>query len=122
MNVFDASALLAYLLGEPGSDQVEAALKQGAVCSAANWSETAQEVIGRGGSWLTAKAILSSFDLTVEPVTAADAETAAALWPAHRHLSLGDRLCIALAGRLDAWVFTADRAWTDAYGRVQIVR
>ncbi len=42
MTVFDASALLAYLGNEAGSDVVEAALETGGRCSTANWSEVGQ--------------------------------------------------------------------------------
>lgn len=43
MSVFDASALLAYLGGEPGSDVVERALDEGGLCGTGNWSEVAGE-------------------------------------------------------------------------------
>ena len=49
MTVLDASALLAFLQGEPGADLVEASLHAGAVCGAANWSEVAQKVLDAGG-------------------------------------------------------------------------
>ncbi|MCL2091926.1 MAG: type II toxin-antitoxin system VapC family toxin [Micrococcales bacterium] len=122
MTVCDASALLAFLQGEPGAQVVEQALVDGAVCSAANWSEVAQKVVGRGGSWPAAKAILTSFDLAVEPVTAADAERAADLWQSWPHLSLGDRLCLALAYRLDVVALTADQAWAATSAKVQLIR
>lgn len=111
MNVFDASALLAYLQGEPGADQVESGLLQGGACSAANWSEVAQEVLGKGRQWSMARSLLLSFPLVVEPVTLEDAEAAAALWAECAALSLGDRLCLALADRLSAVAWTADTAW-----------
>lgn len=44
--VLDASALLAFLTGEPGADIVEAGLVQGASCGAANCSEVAQKILG----------------------------------------------------------------------------
>jgi PIN domain nuclease of toxin-antitoxin system len=47
----------------------------------------------------------------------AGAETVeeAELWRSTRHLSLslGDRACLALAGRLDLPALTADRAWVE---------
>lgn len=75
----------------------------------------------RGGDWLGASGLLLGYPLVVEPVTVADAEWAASRWRAGEGLSLGDRLCLALAHRLDADVWTADRRWGDA-GRIHQVR
>lgn len=111
MTVLDASALLAYLQGEPGADVVEGSLAAGAVCGAANWSETAQKVIHAGGDWQLTRALFESYGLTVEPVTADDAEWAARRWRRGEGLSLGDRLCLALGARLECDVLTADAAW-----------
>ena len=54
-----------------------------------------------------------------QQVTQADAERAAALWQRGSGLSLEDRLCLALADRLDAEAWTADRAWG---GRPRVVQ
>ena len=45
----------------------------------------------------------------------------AALWPKARHLSLGDRLCLALGARFEADVLTADRAWSGQ-PKVKLIR
>jgi ribonuclease VapC len=111
VNVFDASALLAYLRGEPGADVVEAHLGAGGVCGAASWSEVAQKVRGTGADWSLSRALLQSYPLAVEPVSEADAEEAAASWERGAGLSLGDRLCLALAARTGGTVLTADAAW-----------
>lgn len=113
MNVVDASALLAFLQGEHGADDVEAILDAGSACGAANWSEVAQKVRAAGRDWWSARQLLSTYRLVVEPVSEVDAERAAALWAEVPNLSLGDRLCLALGSRLDAVVWTADRAWGD---------
>ncbi len=120
MTVLDASAVLAFLLGEPGAERVEAALDGGFI-GAANWAEVAQKVRSAPADWGMARALLLSYSLAVEPVTSADAETAAALWRRGSGLSLGDRLCLALAERLDATVLTADRAWGESQ-RVKQIR
>lgn len=120
MSVLDASALLAFLGGEPGADAVEVALDDGASCSAANWSEAAQKVLAAGGDWDLAGALLDAYGLAVEPVLVADAEWAARRWRAGEGLSLGDRLCLALAARLDVEAVTADRSWGDGEGVRQI--
>lgn len=111
MTVLDASAILAFLNDEPGADEVETAMVQGAVVGAANWSEVAQKVGGRGGVWNEVRALILNYEIAVEPVTRVDAELAAELWKPGKGLSLADRLCIALGHRLNARVLTADRQW-----------
>ena len=121
MTVLDASAVLAFLQGEPGADVVEEALESGAVCGASNWSEVAQKVIGAGRDWSLVAALLDSYDIEVLPVDRDDAEAAASMWRAGSGLSLADRLCLALGDRLDCDILTADSVWgTD--GRVQQIR
>lgn len=121
MTVFDASALLAFLQDEPGADLVRERLVSGGVVGAANWSEVAQKVATAPSVWPIAQDVLLSFPLDVEPVTRADAEAAAASWPSAPHLSLADRLCLALGARLDAQVLTADGAWAGR-PRVRLIR
>ena len=111
MTVLDASALLAFLQGETGADLVEQLLSDGADCGAANWSEVAQKVQRRSGDWPLARALLLSYDLRIAPVEAIDGERAAHLWADVPHLSLGDRLCLALADRLGSTAVTAESAW-----------
>lgn len=121
MTVLDASAALAFLLGERGSDTVERALVRGATIGAANWSEVAQKIRAAGMDWPLVASLLASYDVHVEPVTLPDAETAARLWERGSGLSLADRLCVALGERLQAEVLTADRSWGNA-GRVKQIR
>jgi ribonuclease VapC len=118
--VLDASALLAFVAGEPGADVVEESLTAGAVCGAANWSEVAQKVHQAGRDWDLVRALLLSYGLTIAPVEAADAERAAVRWRSGQGLSLGDRLCLALADRLECLVLTADTQWGDGDGIRQI--
>ena len=120
MNLYDASALLVLLQGEPGADVVEEALGAGGAVAATNWSEVAQKVRGAGGSWQLARALLLSYGLDVAPVLADDAERAAELWQSGSGLSLADRICLAMAERLSATVWTADRAWPRSAGVRQV--
>jgi ribonuclease VapC len=81
-DVLDASAIIAYLQGEPGADLVKQSLVDGAACCAANWSEVAQKVRAAGRDWTSASALLHAHDLAVEPlkrVPASVSPTAAAL-------------------------------------------
>ncbi|MGO2746156.1 type II toxin-antitoxin system VapC family toxin [Microbacterium sp.] len=119
MSVLDASAVLAFLQGEPGADRVEQEL-EGGVIGAANWSEILQKVRAAGADWATARALVQSYNVRVEPVSAADAEGAASLWKRGSGLSLGDRLCLALAERLDTAALTADRAWGESDRVIQL--
>lgn len=119
--VMDASAILAFLQGEDGSEMVESALLEGAQCGSANWSEVAQKVLAAGRDWEVVRALLSSYEVRVEPVTVDDAEWAARRWKRGEGLSLADRLCLALAERADAQVLTADAVWGSS-DRVSQIR
>ena len=120
MKLIDASALLAFLQGEAGTDRVEEALEAGASCSAVNWSEVAQKVRAAGRDWDLARALLLSYDLHIERVTVHDGELAAKLWRAGSGLSLADRICIAVGSRLGATILTADRSWGKEPPIIQI--
>jgi len=120
--VLDSSAILAFLWEEPGSDRVQEALAQGAVCPVANWSEVAAKVLARGGDWLAAEIALTGLGLTVVPVEVEDAVRAARLWLEHPALSLGDRLCLAVGLRMGATVVTADQAWRAVSDQVTLIR
>lgn len=112
--VLDTSAVLAWLRDEPGAGEVYSLLS-GAVMSAANWSETWQKLHQHGVDADRATSRLRALGVRVEPLTEADAVTAASLWPSTRAagLSLGDRCCLALGARLGLPTVTADTAWAD---------
>ena len=59
--------------------------------------------------------------LQLEPVGADDAERAARMWRHGEGLSLADRLCPALADRVDEPVLTADLAWGPRAGFARFV-
>ena len=120
MSVLDASAVLAFLNDEPGSSVVESALDSGAVISAANWSEVAQKVTAAGSDWIESSALLDNYDVAIEVVGRADAESAAAMWHPGAGLSLADRLCITLGRRLERRTLTCDSAWGEEGLIVQI--
>ena len=89
--------------------------------SAANYSEVLQKTLRAGRDAERLGRLLLSLGLIVEPVTVEDAESAARLWLATPQLSLGDRLCLALAQRLGVAAWTADRGWA-AVGGVTLIR
>lgn len=121
MSVVDASAILAFVQGENGADVVESALGDDPWCGAANWSEVAQKVLAAGRDWDLVRALLMSYELRVEPVSGVDAEWAAHRWRRGEDRSLADRLCLALAERVNAEVLTADMSW-GSDGRVRQIR
>jgi PIN domain nuclease of toxin-antitoxin system len=109
--VLDASALLAYLLEEPGSAVVERAL-EGAAISSVNLAEVLTIAIRELGEPPPAlRTRLASLGIETHDFTAGDSVVAAALWSMTRKqgLSLGDRACLALGMRLRARVLTAER-------------
>lgn len=118
--VVDASAVLAWLQDEPGSEEAEPLLMEG-IIGAANWSEVLQKVRQHGADPGLVGRLLASFGLRVAEVTADDAALAAELWRAGTSLSLGDRLCLALGLRLALAVATADASWERAVPAPKLV-
>lgn len=113
MIVLDASALIALLNEEAGSDRVADALAEEAVIGTVNLTEVVSKFIDVG--W-TEAAVRDDVARTSISFASFDVETAyeaGLLRPLTRHLglSLGDRACLALAQRRGASVLTADRAW-----------
>jgi len=119
-SVLDASALLAYLRDEPGAGLVADAIAAGATISTVNLAEVLSRVAARGGDpalllrEATERGLLDGA-ISVEPFTADDALEVARLRPStsERGLSLADRACVALAGRLGLPALTADSAWSS---------
>ena len=112
--------MLAYLRQEPGSSAVREAISDSSM-SAANWSEVLQKSAQHGRDPVRVGGLLQARGIKVEPATIADAETGASLWSQRPSLSLADRLCLALARRLDCEVLTADNASAGMPG-VRLIR
>ncbi len=112
--VLDASALLAYLQNELGSDPVEAMLTE-SIISSVNWAEVVQKSIAAGVSVDGMRDDLEAVGLTVSPFTPEEAEIAGRLWQQTRQygLSLGDRACLSLGIRLNVPVLTIDQIWAS---------
>lgn len=111
--VLDASALLALLRAEPGSDRVAQAVMAGAVMGAVNLSEVAAKLSDGGVPQDEIENALSGLGLRIRPFDQALAYLAGSLRPITRPqgLSLGDRACLALGVHEGLTVLTADRSW-----------
>jgi PIN domain nuclease of toxin-antitoxin system len=118
--------VLALLFDEPGAAAVEQVLERAAI-STANWSEVWQRVLEQQtDDPAGALEPVTDAGVSLEPLSAGDAERAARLRAKTRDLSLSlaDRCCLALAARLERPVLTTDRAWAalDAGVEVRVIR
>lgn len=127
-SVLDASALLAYLQGEIGADQVSIALTEGVAFSAVNWAEVLSKLAGRGKAPEEVAKQLRDLGLLGEaiqiyPLDQALAQVIAELFPLTRSvgLSLGDRACLALALSLKLPAYTADQVWKSLNLGVSVI-
>jgi len=120
-SVLDASAMLAFLQGEPGSQLVQAALAAGAVINVVNYAEVLTRLGDAGEQPATAhhrflqQGLIGGL-LELVPLTVEDAVAIAQLRATTRPqgLSLGDRACLATGLRLGRPVITADRSWASS--------
>jgi PIN domain nuclease of toxin-antitoxin system len=113
--VLDASALLAILNQEAGSDKLTPELLSVAACGAINLAEVQGKLVQQGlapdDAW---EATLSPVREAV-PFTPDQAKLAGSLIAETRPsgLSLGDRACLALGVALNAPIYTADKSWKN---------
>jgi PIN domain nuclease of toxin-antitoxin system len=119
--VLDASALMAFLRSEPGSDIVQTALADAAI-STVNISEVLAKAAELSRDMGTVKAALRRLQLRVVPFDEQQAEIAAGLRPVTRPLglSLGDRCCLALGMVEGVPVLTTDRDWAKLQLAIEI--
>jgi PIN domain nuclease of toxin-antitoxin system len=111
--VLDASAILALISGEAGSEQLTPELLATAVGSTVNLAEVQGKLVSRGWSSEEAWQDATSPIQEVIPFDEHHARAAGDLIAYTRTLglSLGDRACLALSMSLMAPVYTAERTW-----------
>lgn len=121
-HVLDASALIALIWSEPGASTVRRLLGRVTI-STVNWTEVLQCYLRQGMSIEDKQESVEAMGVHVEAYTREDAQAAAELWAPTRTagLSLADRACLALARRLGAAAYTADRAWAKLDTGAEIV-
>ncbi|HEV2350400.1 MAG TPA: type II toxin-antitoxin system VapC family toxin [Terriglobia bacterium] len=113
--VLDASALLAVLNQEPGSESLSPDRLLQAVLSTVNLAEVHTKLVRRGvpaeEAWEDATGLIAE----IIPFTEEHARIAGRLVAQTQSLglSLGDRACLALALALKSPVYTTDRAWKN---------
>jgi PIN domain nuclease of toxin-antitoxin system len=117
--VLDSSAVLAFILKEPGGERVGALLDaldrgervEAALCSV-NWCEILTR-LNRDNQAMAARelaALLAGVEFV--PFGREEADRAADYARMNLFLSLGDRACLALASARGAKAWTTDKLWT----------
>ncbi len=112
--VFDSSVVLAWLLGETGSDLI-LTLIPNAVISTVNAAEAQARLVRRGTQPKAAWESIAGSVAEILPFEAEQAEIAGTLVKQTEPfgLSLGDRACLALGLARKCPVYTADKAWAQ---------
>lgn len=113
--ILDASAVLALLAGEPGSELVATILKNRCLMSSVNAAEVAAKLSEADVPENEIAHLFERLLIEVIPFERVDALRAGRMRPETRSygLSLGDRACLATAERLSLPVLTADSAWAS---------
>jgi ribonuclease VapC len=111
--VLDASAVLALLYNEPGSEIV-LQHGQGAMLLSVNLSEILTRAIDKGGDEKAVRLVLERLRLDIVPFGERLAIDAAELRRTTKSIgaSLGDRACLALVRQSGLPVLTADKDWS----------
>ena len=113
--VLDASAILALLRNEAGSEVVDG-YRGDALVSAVNIAEVAAKLADQGMPLAKWHFVLALLDLEVVSFDNSQALSTGSLRRSTRRqrLSLGDRACLQLAAQRGVPAVTADRAWAGS--------
>jgi PIN domain nuclease of toxin-antitoxin system len=115
-SVLDASALLAFVLQEPGHPRVMDTILAETCMTTVNFAEVAAVYARIGQSDAQIRHMMARLSFPLIDVDPDLAVRAALMTPAAKPfgLSLGDRICLALAARLGVPAITADKIWAEA--------
>jgi ribonuclease VapC len=125
--ILDASAVLAFLLREPGQDRVMEVLLTEPRMSTVNLAEVVTKYVLRGFA-AQGERLRDELPVLFVPVDEDLALQAAFMVAVTKPLglSLGGRICLALARRTGLPALTADRSWTEVSGplgvTVEVIR
>jgi len=125
--ILDASAVLAFLLREPGQDRVMEALLREPRMTTVNFAEVVTRYVLRGAA-AQGERLREELPVVFVSVDEDLALQAALMASVTRPLglSLGDRICLALARRTGLPALTADRSWlgvaADLGVTVEVIR
>lgn len=114
--VLDASAVLAYLFEETGSEKVAPIFESGAaVISSANYAETVSKLFDLKMPADAIQVTLDNLEMECIPLSEEQAFITGELRLVSKAfgLSLGDRACLALGIVHKCAVYTADKAWAN---------
>lgn len=119
--ILDASAILAAFFDEPSADRV-AEQMGGGLMSAVNYAEVMAKLVDRDTPREQILDIIAQLDVEVVPADRNQATIAGLLRSETRAagLSLGDRICLALAISCGGVALTMDRAWNALQLDVEI--
>ena len=112
--VFDASAVLALLQGEVGSEKLRQIQSEAAVNSV-NVAEVLAKLVSYGMPAIEAQAVFEALHLEVTPFEPAMAQLSARY--VHKGISLGDR-CFLAASHMHGSGWTSDRDLRTLLGKI----
>jgi ribonuclease VapC len=124
-HLLDASALLALVLEEAGSDVVAQSLKEARI-SAVNYTEALLKLVRMGSDYAASRRLLDSLRLTILPFDSSSIASAVSCAPIRRSpLSFGDRACLGTALLGSYTALTAERRWARFASKqlkIQLIR
>jgi PIN domain nuclease of toxin-antitoxin system len=123
--VLDASAVLAYLQDENGSEKVDVVLSEGrAIISAVNLAEVVGKLLEAGLPESSVKVVMENLELQIEPLDDKQAWKTGMLRMSMREfgLSLADRACLALAHIKKLPIVTTDKQWDKLKTDIKIIQ
>ena len=117
LDLLDASALLAVLGNEPGSDTIRD-LVPGGMISAVNFAEVLKKLLDRGMPKATVLDALKSLNLEVLPFSSSEALHSADF--IHPAISLAGRACLGTAQLYGYRVVTGESNWVPIRQEVPV--